>query len=79
MHASPPVRYLGDIPLVKLATAVGHDESDSRRSRCRSQKPIGKLYRRPVRGNADHSELPAVEGISMPSKMPCIIFGQPRR
>ena len=39
MHGSLPVRYLGDIPLVKLAIAVGYGESDSRRSGCRNQKP----------------------------------------
>ena len=44
MHGSLPVRYLGDIPLVKLAIAAGHRESDSRRSGCRRQKPLTESY-----------------------------------
>jgi hypothetical protein len=42
MNGSLPVRYLGDITLVKLAIAVGHGEADSRRSGCRNQKPYRK-------------------------------------
>ncbi len=42
MHGSLPVRYLGDIPLVKLAIAVDPCESDSRRSGCRNQKSYRK-------------------------------------
>jgi len=76
MHGSLPVRYLGDIPLVKLAIAVGYGESDSRRNGCRNQKPyrnaipyeIDSLARLQP-GNSDHGELPAVDGISMPPKM----------
>ena len=74
MHGSLPVRYLGDIPLVKLAIAVGYGESDSRRTGCRNQKPYRNALpyeitpsRAHSRGNADHGELPAVDGISMPT------------
>ncbi len=60
----------------KLAIAVGHDESDSRAADVEIRNSIGKPYHTRLTilrahrwGTADHSDLPAVDGIPCLAKM----------